>query len=74
MVLHLPWVLLHPFAFAFIVVVNLAGDYLRIIIYDHIGGSCYFGEIQPYYQGFVLLLVVGRGEIELDHAFDLVPF
>ena len=74
LVLHLPQVVLHLFALAFIVAVNLAGGYLRITIYEHIGDSCCFGEIQPCYQGFVLCLVIGHWEIESDHVFDLVPF
>ena len=60
--------------FVLIVTVNLTDDYLRVIIYYHIRGSCYFGEIQLCYQGIVFCFVICRREIELDHAFDLVPF
>ena len=41
--LHLLKVLLHSFALAFIVVINLARDYLRVAIYDYIRGSYCFG-------------------------------
>ena len=73
-ILHLLKVLLQLFVLAFIVAVNLTSDHLRVAIYDHIHGSCYFGEIQSYYQGFVLRFVIGCGEIELDYALNLIPF
>ena len=43
-ILHLLKVLLHLFTLAFIVVVNLTSDYLRVAIHNHIRGCC-FGEI-----------------------------
>ena len=44
-ILHLLKLLLHLFALAFIVAINLTSDYLRVAIHNHIRGSCYFGEI-----------------------------
>ena len=73
-ILHLLKVLLHPFALALIVAINLISDYLSVAIYYHIHGFFYFGKIQPYYQGFLFYFVICRKAIESDHAFDLVPF
>ena len=73
-ILHLLMVLLHLFILAFMVAINVIGHYLRVIIHDHICSSCRLGKIQPCYQSFILCLVIGRREIKMDHAFDLIPF
>ena len=73
-ILYLLKVLFHPFILALIVAVNLVDYYLGIAIYDHAFSSCYLGKIQPYYQSFILCLVIGRKEVKMDHAFDLIPF
>ena len=56
-ILHLFKVLLYSLILAFIAAINLASYYLGITINNHIFSSCHLGEIQPYYQSFVLYLV-----------------
>ena len=73
-ILYLLKILLHSFILALIVAINLADYHLGIAIYDHTLSSCRLGEIQPYYQSFVLCLVVSHREVKMDHAFDLIPF
>ena len=71
---HLLKVLLHPFVLTFIVTIDLAGYYLAIAIHDHIYSSCRLGEIQPYYQSFILCLFIGHRKIKTNDAFDHIPF
>ena len=73
-ILHLLKVLLLPFVLAFIVALNLTSYYLENAIHDHIFNSYRIGKIQPYYQSFILCLVISHREIKMDHAFDLVTF
>ena len=73
-ILHLLEVLLHPFILAFIVAINLTGYYLGIAVYNQIFSSCCLGKVQPRYQGFILYFVIGRREIQMNHAFNLISF
>ena len=71
---YLLQVLLHPFAFAFVVPLHLVGDDLRVTVKNHACDPYYFGEIKSYHQSFVLCFIVGGREVEADHTFNLVFF
>ena len=62
LLLHLLQILLHLFTLALAVAVYLICDYLRVVVYNHICGSCCFGEIQPASKVSysASLLVVGK--------------
>ena len=73
-IIHLLEVLLHPFILALIVAVNLTGYNLGIAVYNHIFKFCCFCQVQSCYPGFILCFIIGRREIQMDLAFDLIPF
>ena len=67
-------VFLHPFTLVFVATVDLTGYDLRVVVYDHILSPCCSCEVQSYYQGLILCLIVGGMKFELDHAFHLIFF
>ena len=49
-------------------------DNLEITMKDDWWGPSYFGQIEPYENGFVSGLIIGCRELESDSTFDDIPF